>query len=627
MGGKEAKERRRLKRLALQEQEALAGGGGATAAPSRKSDTASSGDSKPRPPPAKKMKPTNGSINAPSSGSAGGPKQHGQRNAKKGKFGGKNNKFGGKQSSSTGTCKQQQNNGKKKFKKPKHLKRKLEALSGDGGADEEKERIRLQQQMRQLEQNKAERAKRFETKIKNLAGEKFDPEVFAELTAKGASKETIHKILVEGEKIKREKSGDKNSSNKKQKKGAAKAVDTNEAKNGQEKDNGHETPSESSSPSSDSEDSGSDISLEDMEDISDEECDVYILDPEEVAKKKEKASQIQKKSKEDESDCSESDDSSSDSGDENGNTVDQDGTMEVGQEKTGISDVKEKSGWSDSDDKSSSSSASDEDSTSGSSSDNDSDLEEQDARQKRTRGRGRKGRRDADTKRETANAEVQETKKVAAKEAEAAAAKSPPAKEKKKRRCIGRKPVTDFVVGQKYDGEVVYVKPFGAFIDIGCHSDAFCHISRVADEYVESIEDVLSPGDKVSPRVVEIDRKQKRLTVSLQSSARIVDEKKSIEDRKQRLKKNSAKEASRAPSSGTNSGGGRRDQPTAERQTSRPSRMEVEQPQPVTESQGQFDNLESIPESEMTPAQLKRARKLARRAERRQQQELTGLSA
>jgi predicted RNA-binding protein with RPS1 domain len=625
MGGKEAKERRRLKRLALQEQEALAGGGGATAAPSSKSDTASSGDSKPRPPPAKKMKPSDGSINTPSSASADGPKQHGQGNAKKGKFGGKNNKFGGKQSSSTG--KQQQNNGKKKFKKPKHLKRKLEALSGDGGADEEKERIRLQQQMRQLEQNKAERAKRFETKIKNLAGEKFDPEVFAELTAKGASKETIHKILVEGEKIKREKSGDKNSSNKKQKKGAAKAVDTNEAKNGQKKDNEHETPSESSSPSSDSEDSGSDISLEDMEDISDEECDVYILDPEEVAKKKQKTSQIQKKSKEDESDSSESDDSSSDSGDENGNTVDQDGTMEVGQEKTGISDVKEKSGWSDSDDKSSSSSASDEDSTSGSSSDNDSDLEEQDARQKRTRGRGRKGRRDADTKRETANAEVQETKKVAAKEAEAAAAKSPPAKEKKKRRCIGRKPVTDFVVGQKYDGEVVYVKPFGAFIDIGCHSDAFCHISRVVDDYVESIEDVLSPGDKVCPRVVEIDRKQKRLTVSLQSSARIVDEKKSIEDRKQRLKKNSAKEAPRAPSSGTNSGGGRRDQPTAERQTSRPSRMEVEQPQPVTESQGQFDNLESIPESEMTPAQLKRARKLARRAERRQQQELTGLSA
>ena len=219
---------------------------------------------------------------------------------------------------------------------------------------------------------------------------------------------------------------------------------------------------------------------------------------------------------------------------------------------------------------------------------------------------------------------MQETKK-AAEEAEAAAAKSA-GKDKKKRRCIGRKPVTDFIVGQKYDGEVVYVKPFGAFIDIGCHSDAFCHISRVSDDYVESIDGVLSPGDKVSPRIVEIDRKQKRLTVSLQSSARIVDERKSIEARKERLNKNSAKKAPRV-THGANSEGGRREPPSEEHHTSAGRKNTGERAKAEPDPPGQFDNLDSIPESEMTPAQLKRARKLARRAERRQQQELTGLSA
>ena len=59
------------------------------------------------------------------------------------------------------------------------------------------------------------------------------------------------------------------------------------------------------------------------------------------------------------------------------------------------------------------------------------------------------------------------------------------------RRCIGRKPVTDFEVGKSYDGTVVYVKPFGAFIDIRCHSDAFVHVSRVDDGFVEDINSVL----------------------------------------------------------------------------------------------------------------------------------------
>jgi predicted RNA-binding protein with RPS1 domain len=87
-----------------------------------------------------------------------------------------------------------------------------------------------------------------------------------------------------------------------------------------------------------------------------------------------------------------------------------------------------------------------------------------------------------------------------------------------KRRCIGRKPVTDFVIGKLFPGKVKYIKPkLGAFIDIGSHSDAFCHISCTSDTFVSSVTDVLKVDDSVTVRVVEIDREKKRITVSLRS--------------------------------------------------------------------------------------------------------------
>ncbi|KAL3796835.1 hypothetical protein ACHAW5_002521 [Stephanodiscus triporus] len=87
-----------------------------------------------------------------------------------------------------------------------------------------------------------------------------------------------------------------------------------------------------------------------------------------------------------------------------------------------------------------------------------------------------------------------------------------------KRRCIGRKPVTDFVIGNFYSGKVRYIKPkLGSFIDIGSHSDAFCHISCSSDAFVSSVTDILKVDDIVDARVLEIDREKKRITVSLRS--------------------------------------------------------------------------------------------------------------
>lgn len=114
-----------------------------------------------------------------------------------------------------------------------------------------------------------------------------------------------------------------------------------------------------------------------------------------------------------------------------------------------------------------------------------------------------------------------------------------------KRRCIGRKALTDFEIGKKYTGTIVYIKPtLGLFIDINCHSDAFCHISRCTDGYVETISDeIYKVGDVLEDkvRVVNIDRKNKKITASLQMDARMEDEEKANESWRQIRAKKKAK--------------------------------------------------------------------------------------
>lgn len=157
---------------------------------------------------------------------------------------------------------------------------------------------------------------------------------------------------------------------------------------------------------------------------------------------------------------------------------------------------------------------------------------------KRQRGKRRRGRQD--TSRVVEEKEQLQEQEEETKTDEVVDDKDPAVKAK--RYCLGRKPVTDFKVGCTYSGKIVYAKPaLGVFIDIGCHSDAFCHVSRLADDYVADVEQWRAErdgGDTVEKaRVVEIDRTRKRITVSLQSAARAEDEKMSMQARQERRRK------------------------------------------------------------------------------------------
>jgi len=72
----------------------------------------------------------------------------------------------------------------------------------------------------------------------------------------------------------------------------------------------------------------------------------------------------------------------------------------------------------------------------------------------------------------------------------------------------------DVEVGQIYDGKVVRLMDFGAFVTILPGKDGLVHISQICNERVEKVSDKLSEGDNVKVKVLEVDR-QGRVRLSM----------------------------------------------------------------------------------------------------------------
>ncbi|MBI3988544.1 MAG: polyribonucleotide nucleotidyltransferase [candidate division NC10 bacterium] len=64
-------------------------------------------------------------------------------------------------------------------------------------------------------------------------------------------------------------------------------------------------------------------------------------------------------------------------------------------------------------------------------------------------------------------------------------------------------------VGKVYLGKVVRIMDFGAFVEILPGTDGLLHISQISDQRVQRVEDVLSEGDEVLVKVIEIDKSGK----------------------------------------------------------------------------------------------------------------------
>lgn len=64
-------------------------------------------------------------------------------------------------------------------------------------------------------------------------------------------------------------------------------------------------------------------------------------------------------------------------------------------------------------------------------------------------------------------------------------------------------------------GTVRNVIDFGAFIDIGVHQDGLVHISQICDRYIKHPTDVLSVGDIVKVRILDVDTKKNRISLTM----------------------------------------------------------------------------------------------------------------
>lgn len=67
-------------------------------------------------------------------------------------------------------------------------------------------------------------------------------------------------------------------------------------------------------------------------------------------------------------------------------------------------------------------------------------------------------------------------------------------------------------------GTVRNVIDFGAFVDIGVHQDGLVHISQICDRYIKHPTDVLSVGDIVKVRILEVDAEKKRISLSIKEA-------------------------------------------------------------------------------------------------------------
>ena len=72
-------------------------------------------------------------------------------------------------------------------------------------------------------------------------------------------------------------------------------------------------------------------------------------------------------------------------------------------------------------------------------------------------------------------------------------------------------------VGQVYHGKVVSILEFGAFVEILPGKEGLLHVSEIAWNKTENVEDVLSVGDEVDVKLLEIDPKTGKMRLSMRA--------------------------------------------------------------------------------------------------------------
>ncbi len=77
--------------------------------------------------------------------------------------------------------------------------------------------------------------------------------------------------------------------------------------------------------------------------------------------------------------------------------------------------------------------------------------------------------------------------------------------------------ISDLTPGMEIMGTVRNVIDFGAFVDIGVHQDGLVHISQICNKFIKHPSEMLSVGDIVKVKVLEVDAAKKRISLTMKN--------------------------------------------------------------------------------------------------------------
>lgn len=76
----------------------------------------------------------------------------------------------------------------------------------------------------------------------------------------------------------------------------------------------------------------------------------------------------------------------------------------------------------------------------------------------------------------------------------------------------------ELVPGATFTGKVRSVQPFGAFIDFGAFTNGLVHVSRLSDSFVKDVGTIVSVGQEVTVRIVEVNFETNRISLTMRDS-------------------------------------------------------------------------------------------------------------
>jgi small subunit ribosomal protein S1 len=89
-------------------------------------------------------------------------------------------------------------------------------------------------------------------------------------------------------------------------------------------------------------------------------------------------------------------------------------------------------------------------------------------------------------------------------------------------------------IGEQIHGRVTKLVSFGAFVEVAEGVEGLIHISELAEHHVETPDEIVRSGDEVDARIIDVDAKRRRLSLSLRPKKEEREERSEREEQEER---------------------------------------------------------------------------------------------